>query len=99
MVASFLLWAPPSACLRVLFREQLESKAVFTSQDTTLALQTRCKMSPEQGWLTGAARTPRMTKVGNVFILHFSLIFISVRLNQISAAKINSRVDYGLEIF
>ena len=37
--------------------------------------------------------------VGKVFISHFSLIFISVRLNQISAAKINSRVDYGLEIF
>ena len=69
-----------------------ESRAVFTSQDTTPALQTCSKMSPEQGRTTGAARTPRNTinYQGNIYEIFSSILFPFVTIRR----RISSRVDY-----
>ena len=88
LVASFLL----SACECYSGAIRGESKAVFTSQDTTPALQTCSKMSPEQGGVTGAATTPRKTNYQGKIHSNYFKYFISV-YNQISAAaEISSRV-------
>ena len=89
MVASFLLWALVSVIQGAI---RGESRAVFTSQDTTPALQTCSKMSPEQGRTTGAARTPRNTinYQGNIYEIFSSILFPFVTIRR----RINSRVDY-----